>query len=273
MGQMVDLPPSRAARVEPAGLRRGRPRGWLGAGTGKTIVALHRAAHLARTHPDARVLLTTFSETLANALQTKLRRLLSSELLLGERIDVYSIDAIGIRLYQSRFGKPKLASRKDIVEALKKAAAEIPDHKFNQRFLLTEWEQIVDAWQIDAEEAYANVSRLGRKTKIPKKQQTILWSIFQRVIDELKDRELITTSALFTKLAAAIAKEKATPFDFAVIDEAQDLTVAHLRFFAALGGNRPNSLFFAGDLGQRIFQQPFSWGWSLESISAVARRT
>ena len=36
------------------------------AGTGKTIVALHRAAHLARTHPDARVLLTTFSETLAS---------------------------------------------------------------------------------------------------------------------------------------------------------------------------------------------------------------
>src|ERR1043166_7809557 len=55
-----------------------------------------------------------------------------------------------------------------------------------------------------------------------------------------------------------ISKDK-PPFDFAVVDEAQDLTVAHLRFFAALGANRPNSLFFAGDLGQRIFQQPFSW--------------
>ena len=53
------------------------------AGTGKTIVALHRAAHLARTHPDARVLLTTFSDTLANALRTKLRRLLTGEPRLG----------------------------------------------------------------------------------------------------------------------------------------------------------------------------------------------
>jgi superfamily I DNA/RNA helicase len=43
------------------------------------------------------------------------------------------------------------------------------------------------------------------------------------------------------------------------VDEAQDISVAHLRFFAALGGGRPNALFFAGDLGQRIFQQPFSW--------------
>jgi hypothetical protein len=155
--------------------------------------------------------------------------------------------------------KPMLASPEDISESIRKAANETPDHKFQQRFLVTEWEQIVDAWQIKSADAYANVSRLGRKTTIPKKQQTILWSILQRVINGLNDRGLITTSELFTKLADAMAKEASPPFDFAVIDEAQDLTVAHLRFFAALGRNRRNSLFFAGDLGQRIFQQPFSW--------------
>ena len=47
------------------------------AGTGKTIVALHRASFLARTHQQARVLLTTFSDTLASALHTKLKRLIS----------------------------------------------------------------------------------------------------------------------------------------------------------------------------------------------------
>ena len=229
------------------------------AGTGKTIVALHRAVHLARANPEARVLLTTFSDPLANALRTQLRRLISNEPRLGERIDVHSIDAIGSRLYQSRFGKPNLASRIDIVELIQQAAAETADHKFRQRFLLAEWDQIVDAWQLDSAEAYANVSRLGRKTKIPKKQQAILWSIFQKVREKLAARGLITHAALFTKLATAMAEEKSVPFDFAVVDEAQDLTVAHLRFFAALGRNRPNSLFFAGDLGQRIFQQPFSW--------------
>jgi superfamily I DNA/RNA helicase/mRNA-degrading endonuclease RelE of RelBE toxin-antitoxin system len=229
------------------------------AGTGKTIVALHRAVYLARTNPDARVLLATFSDILANALRMRLRRLISNEPRLGERIDAQSIDAIGIRLYQSRFGEPKLASLKDIAESLREAANEISDHKFRQRFLATEWEQIVDAWQLDSLNAYQNVSRLGRRTKIPKKQQAILWSIFERVREKLSARGLITTSELFTKLAAAITKEKAIPFDFAVVDEAQDLTVAHLRFFAALGANRPNSLFFSGDLGQRIFQQPFSW--------------
>ncbi len=76
------------------------------AGTGKTIVALHRAAHLARMHPNARVLLTTFSDTLANALRTNLKRLLSSEPRLAERIDVYSLNAIGVRLYKAHVGQP-----------------------------------------------------------------------------------------------------------------------------------------------------------------------
>ena len=229
------------------------------AGTGKTIVALHRAVYLTRKNPDARSLLATFSETLANALRMLLRRLISNEPRLGERIDVHSIPSIGVRLYQSRFGEPKLASRDDISQAIREAAEEVPDHKFRFRFLATEWDQIVDAWQLQNLDDYQNVSRLGRKTKIPKKQQTVLWSIFQRVRDKLSARGLITESQLFTKLAAAIAGEKTSPFDFTVVDEAQDLTVAHLRFFAALGGNRPNGLFFAGDLGQRIFQQPFSW--------------
>jgi superfamily I DNA/RNA helicase len=72
-------------------------------------------------------------------------------------------------------------------------------------------------------------------------------------------RKLITHAELFTALAETLSAQKKVVFDFAVVDEAQDLSVAHLRFLAALGGGRPNALFFAGDLGQRIFQQPFSW--------------
>ena len=72
-------------------------------------------------------------------------------------------------------------------------------------------------------------------------------------------QKLITTPDMFTRLASQLAESKNPPFDFAVVDEAQDISVAQLRFLAALGSGRPNALFFAGDLGQRIFQQPFSW--------------
>ncbi len=229
------------------------------AGTGKTIVALHRAVHLARTNSDSRILLTTFSDTLAHSLQTRLKRLVSNEPRLAERIDVYSIDAIGQRLYKSHIGQATLATREVVVELLREASTSVGGHKFTPQFLLMEWEQLVDAWQLENWEAYRDVARLGRKTRLSEAQRKVLWSIFERVRAGLKARNVITHAALFTALAAALAKSKNPPFDFVVVDEAQDLTISHLRFFAALGGARPNTLFFAGDLGQRIFQQPFSW--------------
>jgi superfamily I DNA/RNA helicase len=229
------------------------------AGTGKTIVALHRAAHLARAHPNARVLLTTFSDTLANALRTKLRRLLSSEPGLAERIDVYSLNAIGVRLYKAHIGPATIADPTVISELIREAASAVGGHKFGQHFLLTEWEQVVDSWQLGNWGAYRDVARLGRKTRLPEAQRKMLWSIFERVRAGLQSRGLITYAELFTSLAAAIAKAKKVVFDFVVVDEAQDISIAHVRFFAALGNQRPNALFFAGDLGQRIFQQPFSW--------------
>jgi len=229
------------------------------AGTGKTIVALHRAVFLARANPDARVLLTTFSQTLAHSLQTKLRRLIGNEPRLAERIDVYSLEALGQRLYQAEFGPVKIADRELIASVLHAASNAVGGHKFSESFLRAEWEQIVDARQLATWEDYRDVPRLGRKTRLSEAQRKVLWDIFDRAQEDLKNRGVLTQSAIFTALADKLAKRNRSPFDFAVVDEAQDLAIAHARFFAALGCNRPNALFFAGDLGQRIFQLPFSW--------------
>ena len=117
---------------------------------------------------------------------------------------------------------------------------------------------MVDAWQLLSWESYRDVARLGRKTRLPEAQRIVLWSIFEKVIADLERQSLKTGSGVFTALAIHLT-EKKSPYDFAVIDECQDLSIAQLRFFAALGGESPNALFFAGDFGQRIFQQPFSW--------------
>jgi superfamily I DNA/RNA helicase len=109
-------------------------------------VALHRAVHLARKHPNARVLRTTFSDTLANALQNKLKRLLGNEPRLAERIDVHSLNAIGLRLYKAQVGPVTIVSREELRELVRDAASAESGHKFSQHFLLTEWEQVVDAW-------------------------------------------------------------------------------------------------------------------------------
>ncbi|MEX0642629.1 MAG: UvrD-helicase domain-containing protein [Pirellulales bacterium] len=229
------------------------------AGTGKTIVALHRAAYLARTNPDARVLLTTFSDALAGHLQTRLNRLVSSEPRLAERIDVYSLGAIAQRLYKMNIAPVSLADRSAVNDLLREASQAVGGHKFSQHFLFTEWEHVVDAWQLDGWEAYRDVARLGRKTRLPEAQRQVLWSIFEKVRSVLTGQDFVTEATIFARLADYFAAGKKVPFDFVVVDEAQDLSVSQLRFLAAIGAQRPDALFFAGDLGQRIFQQPFSW--------------
>lgn len=229
------------------------------AGTGKTIVALHRAVHLARANPSARVLLTTFSKPLANALRNKLVSLVGNEPLVSARIVVKAVSAVGYDLYSERFGQPQIAPAAMIKSLIIKAAAEVDGHKFPTQFLVGEWNDVVDAWQLRSWEDYRDVSRLGRKKRIGGKQRETLWTIFERVRAGLRERGVVTWSDVFGRLADGLGKGGTRPFDFAVIDEAQDLGVAEARFFAALSAGCRDSLFLAGDLGQRIFQQPFSW--------------
>lgn len=229
------------------------------AGTGKTIVALHRAVHLARKHPDARVLLCTFSDTLANALHNRMRKLISGELKLAERLEVHALDAVGERLYRIHVGPLALATPAQIDVALRAAAETVPDRSFRLAFLRSEWLEVVDPWQLRSWEEYRDVRRTGRKTRLNEKQRALLWSIFAAVNETLRTAGVITRAGLFHALADKLAASDRAPYQFTVVDEAQDISVGQMKFLAAMAGSSANGLFFAGDLGQRIFQQPFSW--------------
>lgn len=229
------------------------------AGTGKTVVALHRAAFLARRHRKAKVVLATFSDTLARMLGVKLDRLVGNEPQIHERIYVDTVSGIAREMYQRKFGEPKIASAEQIRSMLADAAVEIAFDRFSPVFLAAEWENVVDAWQLETWAAYRDVARLGRKTRIGGKQRETLWAIFERVRNELGRQGLVTVSQIFARVGERLSTSTTAAFDFAVVDEAQDVGVAELRFLAAIGRARPNGLFLAGDLGQRIFQQPFSW--------------
>ncbi|MQA00933.1 MAG: AAA family ATPase [Dehalococcoidia bacterium] len=229
------------------------------AGTGKTVVALHRAAHLARVHPQARVLLTTFSDTLAQALQRKLPLLVDNESDLGQRITVQAIDRVGEQVYEIAFGAPSIAEPAAVRTLLREASAAGEPHRFSERFLEAEWHDVVDSWQLTTWEAYRDVARLGRKTRLGEQQRAILWRIFEPLRQALDERGLSTLPAVFARATEHVMTMAERPFDFAVVDEAQDISVPQLRFLAALAGGHEDGLFFAGDLGQRIFQTPFSW--------------
>jgi mRNA-degrading endonuclease RelE of RelBE toxin-antitoxin system len=229
------------------------------AGTGKTVVALHRAVGLARRYPESHALLTTFSPTLAAMLRVKVRRLLTSSPEVGERLEVADLNEVGKRLYESAFGRCNLADALSISAELEAASAIMPKHNFSLRFLISEWTEVVDAWQIQTWDEYRDVRRLGRKTRLPESQRIVLWAIFEKVRQRLQQQNWLTYPALFAKLARQVSERKHPPFDYIVVDEAQDISIPQLKLLASMAQDRPNAIFFAGDLGQRIFQTPFSW--------------
>lgn len=230
------------------------------AGTGKTVVALHRVFRLLQGDPDGRVLLATFSEPLARSLKSKLKLLLGERPGLLERVTVASFLEIAAQLFALSSGrKPHLAIDDVIRSLLTKAAEEAGVTEFTPQFLYSEWTYVIDAWQIGTPEEYADVPRMGRKNRLGAKQRDRLWQVFAAARRKLDERGLTTSSGVFAAATQAYRARSEKPFSHIVVDEAQDLGVAELRLLSAIAPDRPDALFFAGDLGQRIFQQPFSW--------------
>ena len=245
------------------------------AGTGKTIVALHRANFLLRKNEEARVLLTTLSPALAGHLHSNFKRLINDKPRYAERIEITSLDDYALRLYKINIGEPNFITQPDMVRLIVSSMKQVKECKFNQNLVINEWENVVDAFQVKSAEIYTNIERLGRRTRLAETQRKIMWEIMDKVIHELKATGKITINEMYLKLTLAVHEMKTKPFAHVIVDEAQDLSVAQLKFLVQLGGGvwhtgaglhgrarttfPKNTLFFTGDLGQRIFQQPFSW--------------
>ncbi len=229
------------------------------AGTGKTIVALHRAVHLLQIDNESRVLLTTFSETLANALSVRLKKLLVSNPISGDRIDCLAFDGVAQKLYSRLKDKKTIISEAKLIEFIEQSRGQFPDLKISTAYLAGEWRDVVDAWEIESLQQYKDAKRLGRRKRLSDSQREIVWKVFSDVRAKLNAENSVTLEGAFNQLARQIRTYKNPPYTNVVVDEAQDIGVCQLRLLEAIAAGRPNGLFFAGDLGQRIFQQPFSW--------------
>lgn len=237
---------------------RGPARVSGSAGTGKTIVALHRAVHLAQAE-NARVLLTTFSDPLAASLASKVD--LMTEALPGrrERLTVRALDQAATALFTAAFGSPTMATAAQIRAAIQEALDAGMGGALTADFLFDEWEELVDAWGLHDADSYATVPRLGRRTRLGSKQRESAWAVFTDVRARLAQLGVTTWADVYGRLADHYRAGAGFPFTHIVVDEAQDLSVAQARFLAAVGASRADALFFTGDLGQRIFHLPFSW--------------
>lgn len=231
----VFLHPAQRAPVE---------RNWTGparisgsAGTGKTIVALHRAVRLA-DRVDAHVLLTTFSKPLAANLAAKADLMTEADPAIRARLRVQSLDATAYDLYTAAFGQPALATSGQIRAAIVAAKDAGLGGAHSATFLMEEWDEVVDAWGLQDHETYARVPRLGRKLRLGPKQRGEAWAVFAFVRDRLAARAVVTWADVYGRLTRGIGNGGALPFTHVVVDEAQDLSVAQVRFLAALAVRR-----------------------------------
>ena len=230
----VFLHPSQRALVDRSFSGPARVAG--SAGTGKTIVAIHRAVSLARENPNAKVLLASFSEPLAAELAKKVLVLAPDTGGVVPRITTASFQGIAEQMFQLEHGvRPRIAGDAVLRERLRAAAASENLKGFSERFLLSEWTNVIDAWGLTSLDAYSTVQRMGRKSRLGPNQRASLWPVFQAVRDALAAERYTTWANVFTGLAETLAKQPRKPFDHVVIDEAQDLAPAELRFLRGPG--------------------------------------
>ncbi|MCD8306846.1 MAG: UvrD-helicase domain-containing protein [Clostridia bacterium] len=249
---MTFLHPSQR-RIAEAGYRG--PAMVLGAaGTGKTVIAMHRAKYLASTcNPDEHVLFTTFTKNLTADISRNLSRICTREEYL--RIDVINLDDWvsaymkdnGI-LYSVIYGKP-------LDNMWDEAAAGSP-LGFKGMVFKNEWETVVMPQRILSYEMYARAdrSKCGRKLDAAQRRQT--WDVFDRYISLMKKRRICDNDYAMLQCEDYISKKYgAKPmYRHIIIDEAQDFGDCAYRLFRAMAGKEHrNDIYITGDSRQNIY--------------------
>lgn len=219
------------------------------AGTGKTVVAIHRARNLARL--GKRVLFTTYVHALCTNLEQCLSLLCTPEEL--KRITVSTVHSRALALVQQ--GDRQIHPINDgEIKALIEATARDQGCTLLLELLMAEWEAVIQPQGIATWEAYRTASRAGRGTPLAAKERWAVWQVLELVYADLERRCAITYSDLSRHARELLLLGTvASPYDVVIVDEVQDLGPQELLLLEALGGTGQDGLTLVGDGGQRIY--------------------
>jgi superfamily I DNA/RNA helicase len=235
-----------------------------GAGTGKTVTALHRAAFLARraapagpgTQEGPAILLTTFTSSLAEALDAQLALLVGDERV-RRRIEVVNVDKLANRVVRQARGAVRIAEPADVRGRFASAAASA-GADISSSFLESEWEQIILGQDLRAEDAYLGCERAGRGTPLSRTQRTQVWQLAAQVTADLQAAGESTYLQVTCEAARLLADSGGTLYRHVIVDEGQDLSPAQWRLLRAAVASGPDDLFIAADPHQRIYDNRVS---------------
>lgn len=227
-----------------------------GAGTGKTVVAMHRAKHLAsKCEGQQRILMTTFTANLAADIRENLRKICTLEEL--RRIEVIHLDA-WVNQFLRESGFSAQIGYDDAIKPLWERAVLLAniDLPFETSFYEEEWNRIVIAQEALTLEKYVKATRNGRGTRLDRKKRMHIWKVFenyQNLMKENQIRDINTAMYESTKLLQSAGRKPR--YASIIIDEGQDFSDNAYRLIRALAGEEhPNDIFIVGDSHQRIYR-------------------
>ena len=225
-----------------------------GAGTGKTVVAMHRARHLASTActgSDDRILFTTYTANLAENVRDNLASLCGE---LGDRIEVVHLHAWAARYLKAQGIEIDIASEEEIDRCWQSALAGSGPREFEVSFLRAEWDRVVQANGIQELSEYLQVPRSGRGRTLTRPQRGRVWKLFEAFRGALKARGKSDWPGLIREARLHIkANGPRLPYKAVIVDEAQDFHSEEWRLIRALVPEGPDDLFLVGDAHQRIY--------------------
>jgi AAA domain/UvrD-like helicase C-terminal domain len=244
----IFLHPSQRALVEMSSAGSARVLG--GAGTGKTVVALHRARHLARlANGSEQILLTTFTANLATDLNRALDALCGLE---RERILVRHLHAEAAHVLRAHGVRPNILSDGELrgvwSRVLRDAGGDYPD-----AFYKDEWAHVVQAQAVKTEAEYLRARRVGRGTALGRAERKAVWRVLEAFRRELTRLNGMDYTDLVREARLLLRKQTAARYKHVVVDETQDLRQEDLAFVRSLCPAGPNDLFLVGDAHQRIY--------------------
>lgn len=239
-----------------------------GAGTGKTVAAMHRARHLAgtlvRLHRPGKILFTTFTKNLALDIQDNLEKLCEPAEL--DRIEVINLDAwaherlmqrrISVRLsFNPQVEKTAKDAWLDAMEKLRPANRPVG---MNDAEIRKEWTQVIQANGVNTLTDYYRVSRAGRRISLRKADKEALWPVFEEYRALLKEQGIMEPEDMYAAVAGLIEEDPrlVSIYEHVIVDEAQDFGNAAYKLIAKIVAHRStevNSLYITGDAHQRIY--------------------
>jgi len=239
------------------GKKNGPVRVLGGAGTGKTVVAMHRAKWLANhlEESEGKILFTSFTKNLAADIQQNLNKICSQEAL--ARIEVQNLDAWVMNFLKKQgYDYGLLLDSREEKKLWEEAYSEKPASiDLGMAFFQEEWARVVQPQSVRSVDEYKKASRIGRGTRLNRQQRVEIWPVFERYRHLLASNYLKETDDAYRDARMLIEESPDLRPDLAsvIVDEAQDMGTQAFMLIRALVPPGPNDLFIVGDGHQRIY--------------------